>query len=371
MRLHGRPMRSVGLVIALIGLVLAPVVEAGAIRSGGERHRPGRGRSQNHIGRPAQRPSVRRIPTRCSGRRVQRISPSRRVSGQRRVRGPSRRSGGCRQPAPISSVTLGQPRPGHRNHDRHQGRSRGDRSVGQIGHGYSRVLGRGVHTRHHRYARSSGHGVYTRHTFRRSPAVVVAGPSVYVSRTHRPYMREAVGYAAVETVDLGRSQVVYRSAAERLSFREQADAVFRQGRYEEARRLYVRALLADEVDAVAQWGYALTHVALGEYGIAGEALRRVLSAVPELLEEPPDPRLMFGDGELFGRALSELRHQVTAMPDGHGARFALAYVEFAVGERVASLAHLDELIVQDDKDTMSHLLRDAVWRTHVAATSEE
>lgn len=229
-----------------------------------------------------------------------------------------------------------------------------------------------THRTHHHYTRRH---IVRRHHYR-DPRVYVSkryygwprtvylpSPTVYVERTYEP-REETIRYVPIERQPVSRPT---DSISSRGSFLDQGNAVFRQGRYDEARRLYVRALLANGADAESQMGYGLVHFAEGCYAPAASALRRALAAEPRLLDAPLDPRSMYGVNGDFEKHRATLRDHVAEQPHDIDAVFFLAYVEYACGETESAIEHLNRVVVMDDRDTLAYLLRDAIASASVSS----
>jgi tetratricopeptide (TPR) repeat protein len=146
------------------------------------------------------------------------------------------------------------------------------------------------------------------------------------------------------------------------SFLEQGLAVFWEGRYEEAQRLFVRALLTGQDEAAAEVAYSFVHFALQDYDVAGMALRRAITLEPELLDAPPDIRNLYGNPADFAVHMASLRDYVAGSLGERTSVFLLAYLEYATGAPDAALTLLDQLRAEDKGDTYVHLLRDAITR---------
>lgn len=189
---------------------------------------------------------------------------------------------------------------------------------------------------------------------------------MYVDRTYEQPVQEIIRYVPIEQAPVSRPDAPTVSGPETGSFLQQGDAVFKQGRYDEARRLYTRALLADESDPAARLSYAYAHFALGRCTIAAMALRRALAGDPGLMDTPPDPRMAYGVGGEFEKHLAALREHVVLAPEDTEAILLLVYVAHAIGQTELALGQLDRVLAADDADTLAYVLRDAILHSRTA-----
>lgn len=146
------------------------------------------------------------------------------------------------------------------------------------------------------------------------------------------------------------------------TYLEQGEAAFAAGRYDEARRLFRRAVMQLPDDAYAQLDYGLVHFALGEYSAAAEAFRRALSADPDLLDRLPDVSTAYGARESFEMHLGALARFLESNPTHTDARFVLGLVLFSVGDAQSAIAELSRVLHRNPRDTAAYLLRDAALR---------
>lgn len=170
-----------------------------------------------------------------------------------------------------------------------------------------------------------------------------------------PVSATSAGAGAVATyptlTDAGDFSLVGRGNAE-----------FFAGQYNEARRLYVSAMLADERDGYAKFLYSLANFAAGDYEVAGMALRRAMLTTADLIEYPVNVYDLYDDRMEFDGQLSLLARYADTHPEDRSAMLLLGYLDFASGLPVRALHVLDRLTALDENDTMAALLRDAVVR---------
>ncbi len=138
---------------------------------------------------------------------------------------------------------------------------------------------------------------------------------------------------------------------------EEAGEAFAAGRYEDARNLYIRAMLADERDGYAKLLYGMSSFALGEYEVASVAVRRALLTTELLIDQPLDLRTLYAEPLLFERQLDELIRRVQQNKDDQAAKFLLGYLNYSIGRVEAAVAMFTELSTIDPADTLALKLR--------------
>ncbi len=187
--------------------------------------------------------------------------------------------------------------------------------------------------------------------------------------TDRTYEADDVYEAAAPSpVDAGNEPLpptgTYRvlTAQEEATLLGQGNAAFMAGRYDEARRLYVSAMLADERDGYAKFLYALANFAMRDYEVAGMAIRRALLTTTDLIDYPVDVRSLYPQPTLFEAQLEDLTRFVADHPHDRGALLLLGYMHYAGGQPKPALSVLDRLAKIDPDDDIASLLRDAVAR---------
>ncbi len=142
----------------------------------------------------------------------------------------------------------------------------------------------------------------------------------------------------------------------------QGNAAFLAGRYDEARRSYVSAMLADERDGYAKFLYALANFAMRDYEVAGIALQRALLTTPALIEYPVDVRGLYEPPFLFEAQLKHLSGFVERHTDHRGALLLLGYLHYASGQAERALVIVTALSESDTDDSVAAVLRDAIVR---------
>ena len=151
----------------------------------------------------------------------------------------------------------------------------------------------------------------------------------------------------------------------------QGNAAFLAGRYDEARRAYVSAMLADERDGYAKFLYALANFAMRDYEVAGMALQRALLTTPALIEYPVDVRGLYEPPFLFEAQLKHLSGYVDGHADHRSALLLLGYLHYASGQAERALQIVTRLSESDTDDSVAAVLRDAIVRVGRGAQPRE
>ncbi len=160
----------------------------------------------------------------------------------------------------------------------------------------------------------------------------------------------ADGYRTLEPSDELRTVVLNGNAA------------FAAARYEEAKGLYIRAVLADERDGYVKTLYAWANFAMGDYDTAAASLRRALLTTPDLVDYPMDLRTLYSDSNLLGAQSERLARHVAENPEHRESRFVLGYLQYSVGEAQSAASIFQELASRDAGDTLVGQLADAATR---------
>lgn len=133
-------------------------------------------------------------------------------------------------------------------------------------------------------------------------------------------------------------------------------------RYDDARRRYLTAMLADDDDGVAKFLYAMANFALGDYNAATLALRRALVTAPSLSDRPLPIRTLYSQEFILDTQLEDLAAYVSQASSGQDARLLLGYLHFALGDVDFAYEVLLEATKADPIDELALRLRDAVAR---------
>lgn len=136
-----------------------------------------------------------------------------------------------------------------------------------------------------------------------------------------------------------------------LTLLEQGHVEFLAGRFERARRFYVRALLDGDRDGRATFYYGLASFALGDGAVAGAGFRRALLSESSLIRRPLDVTLLYLDVGVLEQQLEVLVAAVEAEPEAD-ALFALAYLYHALGYPEMAYAVLLDLAAADPEDVL-------------------
>jgi Tetratricopeptide repeat len=142
----------------------------------------------------------------------------------------------------------------------------------------------------------------------------------------------------------------------------EGNVAFAQGRYVDARRVYVRAMLIDERDGYAKMLFAWTNFALGDYQLAATALRSALLTSPDLVQYPIDIRMHYEDLAMLDQQADVLRSYVATNPGDHEAALLLGYLYYSIGDLPRGLISFSELAAANPDDQSVFELRDAAAR---------
>jgi hypothetical protein len=192
-------------------------------------------------------------------------------------------------------------------------------------------------------------------------------PSSYVSIASDVVRYEPSYYEPVSPIYVAPAPPVVGVAPEESSAAsealdrdtEEGLAAFTAGRYDEARRLFMRAILDDPENAYAVVMYGLTDFALGSYGAAADGVRRGVRSDPLMIDSPPDIGAVYGQSSDLERHISELEQYIAAHPaeaDGH---LLLGFVHYGSGDPQQAAAAFERAVQLDPDDSVAYLLRDA------------
>lgn len=144
----------------------------------------------------------------------------------------------------------------------------------------------------------------------------------------------------------------------------QGNQSYLAGQYEDARRSYATAMLADERDGYVKFLYALSNFALQDFEVGGMAIRRALLTTPELVEYPVDIRGLYRDVAIMDQQIARLVRFVDTHPTNSGAQLLLGYVLFAAGKPDQAMVTMEILSAANMDDSLAALLRDAIVRVN-------
>lgn len=142
----------------------------------------------------------------------------------------------------------------------------------------------------------------------------------------------------------------------------EGNKAFTAGLYEDARRAYLRAVLADERDGYAKVLLGWTGFAMGDFDGAAAAIRRALLTTPDLVDYPMDLRTLYSDQTVLDRQIDALVQWVQVRPDPREAEFVLGYVYYSIGQAQRAADIFNNLALRDAKDTLAAQVRDAALR---------
>lgn len=133
---------------------------------------------------------------------------------------------------------------------------------------------------------------------------------------------------------------------------------FWNGSYDEARRGFVRAILADPDSGYAKLYYGLSYFALGDYVTAAASLRRGLILRPETLDAPPDFCAGYSSSEAYNEHVARLRAQLERYPNDADAWFTLGFLFYSCDYIPDAVEALGKAVELDPQDYVAQLLLD-------------
>lgn len=154
----------------------------------------------------------------------------------------------------------------------------------------------------------------------------------------------------------------FEPAEQRRTIVSNANNAFAAGRYEEAKGLYVRAVMTDERDGYAKTLYAWANFAIGDYEVAAAALRRALLTTPDLVDYPLDLRTLYPDRAVLDRHADALMRFIADHPQHREAQLLWGYLLYSIGQAEPAASVFTSLAVADQNDSLLSLLRDAAVR---------
>ncbi len=163
----------------------------------------------------------------------------------------------------------------------------------------------------------------------------------------------------------GRPSEAGAATAEIPALVKEANALFADERYEEARELYLRVVLGDDGDGAARLLYGLSSVALGDHRLAAVAVRSALTTMPELVGDPFDLRSFYREPAAFERHLEAARafarwsSEVGTSEESRDAMLLLGYLLFASAQAEPAAEIFEKLAEQNPEDKLFGSLRDA------------
>jgi len=136
---------------------------------------------------------------------------------------------------------------------------------------------------------------------------------------------------------------------------------FGQGRFEDARRALVSALLAAPEDPELIMLYAYAHFATGDYLISALSLKQAMELDDTLIAKPIDLYGLYGDPSQFEAHLAKLDDYIEAHPEDADARFVAGYARYAAGDPVSAKVYFDS-VDNDGAGTINQRMLEAASR---------
>ena len=146
------------------------------------------------------------------------------------------------------------------------------------------------------------------------------------------------------------------------AYRELGEQNYYQGRYEDARRNFVRAMLDAPNDAELMVLYGFAHFAEGDYRLASSSLERALRQDPSLIDSPLDLSRLYSDPARLTEQIRRLDDYLSRVSRDDGARLVAGYVRYASGKPAEAEPYFAAVISGRPDATLALLLRDAAIR---------
>jgi len=142
----------------------------------------------------------------------------------------------------------------------------------------------------------------------------------------------------------------------------EGNAAFRDGKFDDARQAYSRAVLGDERDGYAKVLYAAANFAAGDYKVAATAIRRALLTTPELVTYPIDVRSLYADPTTLYGQMDGLAKYLSSNPEDRDAALVLAYLHYSIGEPGPARDMFKLMAETDSNDALASELYAAATR---------
>jgi tetratricopeptide (TPR) repeat protein len=140
------------------------------------------------------------------------------------------------------------------------------------------------------------------------------------------------------------------------------EADFAAGEYDDARQSFSYAVLEEPDNGFANLAYGLVYFALGDYSASADALRRGLSAAPDIVDRPIDITRQYGSSDDLARHIQSLQLHLASRPADADAWFVLGYVEYSSGRPTEAARAFEKAAGLDSDDSYAAILRDAARR---------
>lgn len=144
--------------------------------------------------------------------------------------------------------------------------------------------------------------------------------------------------------------------------RELGERYFAEGRYDDARRAFVQAMLESPDDAELLVLYAYAHFAGGDYRMASSSLERALRLDPTLIDSPVDLVRLYREGAVLLHHMRRLDDHLSRLPNDYDAQVLAGYVRYAAGRPDDAEAYFASVANAQSDAIIAVLLRDAAVR---------
>lgn len=129
-------------------------------------------------------------------------------------------------------------------------------------------------------------------------------------------------------------------------------AAYQAGRFDDAQRSYMRAIVADDRHALSSLLFGYANFAVGSYDLSAAAVQRALETDPGLLRAPLDIRSLYSDPAVLESQVASLNAYIAAHPGAGDAQFVLAYVLFAAEQPDRAWFIVSDLAKQNPDDPL-------------------
>lgn len=179
-------------------------------------------------------------------------------------------------------------------------------------------------------------------------------------------MPPLAGQSPIDAGDMGPQSDAPTAGAQDAKQRGVADPLmdegfraFREGRYDAAQGMFLRAALAERSNGYAALMHALSSFALGEHEIAAASLMNALDDAEELITDPIDVRMVYGDQGDFANQLAMLESEVHVNPPSFDLQLLLGYLYYSSGDPGKAVVSFGEAGALDPGDPLLAALRQA------------
>ncbi|MCG3138432.1 MAG: hypothetical protein HJJLKODD_02296 [Phycisphaerae bacterium] len=176
---------------------------------------------------------------------------------------------------------------------------------------------------------------------------------------NQPLVTSQSGTTAVEPKSAPAEAAADREdyLGERLS---QAETAFSQGDYLTAKQHFTAVMLEDINNGAARIGYGLVNFVNRDYRTAARSLRKGLTLMPEVIDQPFDLTAFYGSPENLREQVTQLETVLKSQPKNGDAWFVLGFVQyFSRNYAQAQNAFSQALSIEED-DQVAQVMLDTI-----------